>query len=299
MIAGLGVVLLAGVVAYVLNRDDLDSLRRLSVPVLLSTLLLQVVAQILFNGVFFLPLKAHLPQLGFWELFLVRTGGFFAGSVLPVAGGLAVRMAYLRRRGLTYQDFASATALSNVTALLAIGLLTTSAVTLLWILAGPPPAPVLGLATAVLATSGMATAALRLLPRAASHRWFGRWPWVLALARNHSSQDTMPRVLACSFARHSLNFVTFGLLYLSISGAPQGLLAGGLVYAITSPVRMIHVTPANLGVNEWIVGLVGSMIAFDVTTGLLVAVVFRGLATAAQGIGVLVATARLSLREHA
>jgi hypothetical protein len=290
-------VLLAGVVAYVLSRDELDSLRRLSIPLLLTTLLLQVGAQLLFNASFFVPLKTHLPQLGFWELFLVRTGGFFAGYVLPFAGGLAVRMAYLRRQGLTYQDFAVATALSNVTALLASGLLTAAAVALLWVLGGPPPVPVLGLAGGVLAAAAASAVAFRALPRAATHRWFERWPWVAALAGSPADAGTMSRVLAISVARHGVNFLTFGLLYVSLSGMTRGLLAGGLVYAITSPVRMLHLTPGNLGVNEWVVSLVGTMVSFDVSIGLLVALVFRGLGIASQGVGVILATLRLSLRK--
>ncbi len=299
LIGAVGVALLAGVVAHVVTGDDLSSLRRLSIPVLLTTLFLQVAAQMLFNSVIFVPLRTHLPQLNYWELFLVRTGGFFAGYVLPVAGGLAVRMAYLKRQGLTYQDFASATVLSNVTALVTIGMLTTTAVALLWILAGPPPAAVLGLTVAVLALAAASVFVFRWLPRVASHEWFDRWPWLASYTRYDADMGSWPRLLALSLARHTLNFITFGLLYFSLSGAPRGFLAGGLVYAITSPVRMIQITPGNLGVNEWIVGLVGRMVAFDVAVGLLVALVFRALGAAAQGVGVLIATTRISLGKRA
>ena len=105
----------------------------------------------------------------------------------------------------------------------------------------------------------------------------------------------MSWVSALSFTRHCFSFLTFGLLYQALSQAPGGFLTGGLVYAITSPVRMVVITPGNLGVNEWVVAIMGKALAFDVTTGLIVALVYRGLTLGAQGLGVLLAWAWLGL----
>jgi hypothetical protein len=77
-------------------------------------------------------------------------------------------------------------------------------------------------------------------------------------------------------------------LYAALSDAPGGFLAGGLVYALTSPIRMVNLTPGNVGVNEWAVAVAGRALAFDLTTGLLVGGVFRAASLAAQGAGVLV-----------
>jgi uncharacterized membrane protein YbhN (UPF0104 family) len=109
-----------------------------------------------------------------------------------------------------------------------------------------------------------------------------------AMSGLKASSRTMAAVFAHSLARHGLNFVTFGLLYRALSGVPADFLTGGLVYALTTPVRIVNVTPANLGVNEWVVALVGKALNFDVTTGLLVALAFRVIALLGQGIGVLV-----------
>ena len=57
---------------------------------------------------------------------------------------------------------------------------------------------------------------------------------------------------------------------------PGDFLTGGLVYALTSPVRMVNITPGNLGVNEWVVAIVGKALAFDLTTGLIVALAVQG-----------------------
>jgi hypothetical protein len=108
----------------------------------------------------------------------------------------------------------------------------------------------------------------------------------------------MADIFALSLGRHGLNFVTFGLLYQALSGTPGDFLTGGLVYALTSPVRMVNITPGNVGVNEWVVAIVGNALAFDVTTGLVVALLFRAFALVAQGLGVLVGRGWLALRSE-
>jgi hypothetical protein len=78
---------------------------------------------------------------------------------------------------------------------------------------------------------------------------------------------------------------------------PADFLTGGLVYALTSPVRMVNVTPGNLGVTEWIVALVGKALAFDLATGLIIALAFRGVALVAQGLGLLFGSVWIALRQ--
>ncbi|MQA29274.1 MAG: hypothetical protein GEU82_05455 [Luteitalea sp.] len=65
-----------------------------------------------------------------------------------------------------------------------------------------------------------------------------------------------------------LNFVTFGLLYQPVAGSAGGFLAGRLVYALTNALRVVNITRGNLGINEWIVAIVGKALAFEVTAGL-------------------------------
>ena len=89
--------------------------------------------------------------------------------------------------------------------------------------------------------------------------------------------------------------MTFGLLSQSLSRGAGDFLAGGLVYALTSPVRMVNITPGNLGVTEWVAALVGRMLAVDVTTGLVAALAFRGVGLVGQGLGVLVGAAWLPI----
>jgi hypothetical protein len=202
-----------------------------------------------------------------------------------VAGNIAVRLAYLRRRGLTYLEFAWATLLSNVLALAAAAALAVLATAALWLVAGTVPAPVLGLSAGVLALGTAALVGFHFLPRVAGHRSLRRWRWLAGVSGFEAPARAMTWVGAFSFVRHALNFITFGLLYRSVSGLPADFLTGGLVYALTTPVRMVNITPANLGVNEWAVALAGGALAFDVTTGLLVALVFRGIMLLAQALG--------------
>lgn len=284
--------LLAAMVVHVSRTQELAYVQRLSIQVLLVTCLLQFVSQLFLNGSLLLPLRRGVTRLGFWELYLVRTGGFLVGSLVPVAGGLAVRLAYLRGRGLTYLEFTSATLLSNVLALAAAAVVAAFATGALWIMAGPPPAPVLGMSAGVLVISVAALAVLEFLPRLARYPRLEKWRWLSSLRslRTTSHRVTIS-VFVLSLARHGLNFVTFGLLSQSLAQVPGHFLTGGLVYALTSPVRMVNITPGNLGVTEWVVALVGTVLAFDVATGLIVALAFRGVSLVGQGLGVLFGSA--------
>lgn len=285
-------------VVLVLTGDaELAYVRRLSVQILIATCLLQFVSQLFLNGSLLLPLQTSVKNLGFWELYVVRTGGFLVASFLPVAGGLAVRLAYLRRRGVTYLAFTWATLLSNVLALAAAAVVAVFATGVLWMIAGRPPAAVLGVSAGVLAISVAAVLVFELFPRLTRHPKLQRWRWLSAMSSLKTSRRLATLVFGLSLVRHCINFVTFGLLSQSLSGVTGDFLTGGLVYALTSPVRMVNITPSNLGVTEWVVALVGRILAFDLATGLIVALAFRGVALAGQGLGMLVGSTSLALRK--
>jgi hypothetical protein len=296
ILTAVAIALLAAVAAHLLSqRDELEYLQRLSAAVVLTTLLCQFVSQMLWNEAMRVPLRAYMA-LGFWELLLVRSGGFLVGTVVPVAGNVGVRMAYLKRRGLGYADFTWATVVSNVVALFAASVLGTIALGLVWIVAGAPPASVVGLTAAVVTAGVAGLVSLRAVPRLAAHPRVERWSWLAALARHRTDLRTVGWILALSAGRHACAFAAFGLLYQSLARTRGGFLTGGLVYAITSPIRIVSVTPGNLGITEWAVAAVGKLLSFDLTTGLIVALVFRGLSLAAQVLGVLLAGAWVGVR---
>jgi hypothetical protein len=287
---------LAAIVVYLSRtQEELASVRRLSIQVLGLTCVIQLASQLCLNGSLLLPLQERVTQLRFWELYLVRTGGFFVGSMVPVAGGLAVRLAYLRGRGLTYLDFTWATLFSNVLALLAAAVLAVGATGVLWLTAGPPPAAVLWVLAGVLAISLIVAAWFECLPRLTRHPMFGRWRWLSEISSLRASRPLAQNVLGLSVARHALNFVTFGVLYQALSREPASFFAGGLVYALTTPVRIVNITPANLGVTEWFTALTGRLVAFDLATGLIVSLAFRGVALVAQAAGAAFGSAWLAL----
>ena len=280
----------------VTRREALEDLQRLSLGDVLIVLLSQFSAQLLWNGAVLAPLRASLEKLGFWELLLVRSGGVLASYVVPVAGNVAVRMAYLRRRGLAYPDFVWATLLSNLLALFAAAILAVWAVVTAQVVTGKTSGPVLGLTGGIVALGAVALSGVFLLPRFAGHPLLQRWRFTSALTPTPRRTIVVTSVLA--FGRHVCNFLTFGLLYRSLSVAHNHLLAGGLVYTVTIPIRMVTITPGNLGVNEWVVALTGKLLSFDVPTGVLVALVFRGMSLAAQVLAATVAGAYLAAREH-
>jgi len=270
------------------RRDDLAAFQQLSAKVLLATVFSQMLSQLFWNGAMLLPLRDFMRQLGFWELLMVRTGGFVAGYIVPVAGNLAVRMGYLKRRGLTYSEFTWATIVSNVLAILSAATLAVIALGVLWAAAGMPSAAALGLTASLLALGIAAVAVLQRLPGLAGLPWFQKWPWLSGMSAFTTSHRTIAGALVLLFMRQCCSFLTFGLLFQSLSPVPVAFVTGGLVYAITSPVRMVVVTPGNLGVNEWVVAFVGQVLSVHLTTGLIVAVVFRGVTLAAQVLGVLI-----------
>jgi hypothetical protein len=294
------VALLLAIVVHISSRyEELAQLGGLSGQVLMVTCLLQFASQLCLNGSLLLPLRSCVEKLGFWELYLVRTGGFIVGSFVPVVGGVALRLAYLRARGVTYLEFTWATLLSNVLALGAAAVLAAFATGALWTIAGRPPAPVLSISAGVIVTSAAALAAFELLPRLTRHPRLERWRW---LSRMSSLTTTSRRLTIAVFliavARHGLNFTTFGLLSQSLSQVPGDFLTGGLVYVLTSPFRMVNITPGNLGVIEWLVALVGNALVFDVATGLIVALAFRGVGLVGQGLGAAFGSVWLALRRR-
>lgn len=280
------VVLLAAIAVHLTQQfDEVRRLGRLSVDVAIGSVVLLFGAQLAHNESILVPLRSHLPSLGFWELFLVRTGGLILGSAVPVAGGVAVRLAYLRRLGIAFTDFAHATLLSNVLALVAAACLALPATAAVWAIDGAPPATALALVVTVLALGVGAVFTLQALPALARHPRLSRW--LPPVGEGSASSRVAVRVFLVSVLRHLFSFIAFGWLYSALSDAPGGFLAGGLVYTITTPIRMVNVTPGNVGVNEWAVAVAGRALAFDLTTGLLVGGLFRVASLVAQGIGVL------------
>jgi uncharacterized membrane protein YbhN (UPF0104 family) len=289
-------VLVAAMGAHLIaSRDELVQLRRLSPSVLIAAAGLQFLAQLSWNGAMLVPLRLQMPQLGFWELLMVRAGGFLVGVMVPLGGNVAVRLAYLRKRGLTYAEFAWATLLTNSLALLSIAGVAAIAVAALWQRHGRPPTGVMVLTGVVLAAGAGAVTFLYFLPRGARYPWLAGRPWAKGLANLTATRPVIAWIVTFALARHLGNFLTFGVLYRALS--PNGdVLTGGLVYALTSPARVVQVVPGNIGVSEWLVAAVGAILSYDLTTGLLVAVVFRGMTLLAQGLGALAAGAWLALR---
>jgi uncharacterized membrane protein YbhN (UPF0104 family) len=291
------IALVAAMGAHLVERpEELAAFQRLSTKILLATVCFQFLSQLLWNGAMLLPLRTFIRRLGFWELFIVRTGGLVAGYVVPVAGNLAVRMAYLKRRGLTYAEFTWATIVSNVLALFSGAALAAVALVALWKVAGTPPASILGLTAGLIALGVAGVTVLQFLPRLAGHPRLQKWPWLSGIRAFTTSRRTTAWSLALLLMRHCFNFLTFSLLFQSLSQTPIVFVTGGLVYAITSPVRMVLITPGNVGINEWVVAIVGKMLSVDLTTGLIVALVFRGVSIAGQTLGVLVASAWLAIK---
>ena len=81
------IVLLAAIAIHLAQQfEDVRQLSRLSPGVVIGSLVLLFASQLALNESMLLPLRVHLSAIGFWELFLVRTGGLVVGSAAWRAG---------------------------------------------------------------------------------------------------------------------------------------------------------------------------------------------------------------------
>ena len=261
--------------------------------------LAQCVSQLLWNAATLLPLRTYVKNIGFWELLMLRTGGFARRQ--RRSGGGQFCLAHDLTSGAVV--FGPPTSpgrpiLSNVMLLFSGAALAGLGVAVLWVMAWRSlMTPVLLLTGGVLVVGVAALVVTGLLPRIGAHPLLQRWPWLAAIGDFKASRRTMAWVLALSLIRHGFSFLAFGTLYQSLSPTSGGFLTGGLIYAISSPSRVVAITPGNnLGLNEWVVALIGKVLSVDLTTGLIVALVFRGVSLAARGaLGVIIGAAWLAV----
>lgn len=295
----LAVVVLVGAMVMQLaaRRHELVNLQQLSVTVLVAAVGLQFASQLMWNAATLLPLRPYAKDLSFWELYLVRMGGFIVGGLVPVAGNFALRLAYFRRHGVSSADFTWATIIVNVVGLLASGLLGLGGLLALLLTASAGvDRVVVALVAVVLAAGIAAMIAMQMLPRVRQFPFTARWPALREASAAMEMRHSTGGVLVLSVLRHAFLFASFGLLYECLSRSAGGFLSGGLVYAISSPIRILAITPGgNVGVNEWAIAMVGKPLSFDVTTGLMVGLLSRVLALAGQALGIGVGGAVMAL----
>ncbi len=94
----------AGLLAFVLWKANLGSvlgeLRGASPPLLMAALLSVLAAYLVASARWWLLLRAHVPEAGFWEVLSATFAGLFLGNVLPSGAGVdLVRGGYLVARG--------------------------------------------------------------------------------------------------------------------------------------------------------------------------------------------------------
>ncbi|MCA9668810.1 MAG: flippase-like domain-containing protein [Myxococcales bacterium] len=266
------------------HRDQLARLASLSWGVGLAAVGARVVAYFAHNGALLLALRRFAPRLGFAELCLVSSGGFFAKQVLPGFGAIAVRMVYLKRR----HDVAPGQVLGASATWVAASLATSGAFAVgavMW-LAADGRAGVRSLWVGAALVSAAGVAALVAGPRLAaaiSRRVARLATFGESFAQLVGSGRVLLGVLVASLLYGAGGFASFGVIFAALAGGgaagarswAKAWVLGGAVQAITSIGYLVAFTPGNFGSYEWLVGAVGGSARLSLMLCLLTAALFR------------------------
>jgi len=222
-----------------------------------------------------MPLRELGVRVGFWEnLLLTLAAGF--GNYLPLRAGTVLRLHYIKSvHGVGYLRYG--------------GILGTRTLLLLWAAGG------LGLIGVVAMAVAQHPVRLEIVVLFASILLVGVAPFVLPLDRVLPTRGLSGRVatqlveaIALIRKNHRMTAWYLGLVVLQF-----GLLAARLsvafevirhrpawwAYFFLSPVAtilsFINITPGNLGLREWLIGVVSAGVGADYAAGIFAAAVDR------------------------
>lgn len=257
-------------------RGEFTRLAGLDLPTLGALLLLRILAFALFIAASLVMLERVAPTLSWRELTVISGAGALLGHLLPAGGGLAAKGVYLHRRhGLGYFAFAGAQAVLAVLVLAAAGATAILGLALLGLVADQPQ-PWLGGWLALLL---IATPLPLLIARPLLHRLARRIrrlrPLVLVWGRVAGQPRRLLLIALLLWFRALVTFAAMGLTYHALAPGGAAFLVGGVLDGLTAVLQVVRITPANLGLYEGSLSLLGQAYGATLATGLLAAVVTR------------------------
>lgn len=269
--------LLAVALAYLAGSGEvLARLGGYPAWVVVAVMLLRLTGFMLFVAATWLVLRPLAPRAGFVEFYQLSVSSFLFGNFTGAGGGIAVKALYLKRlHDLPYLRFAGIQVmlvavmlgLAGLIALLGVGALTLTGTKVAWVL--------------VLACLG--ALGLGLAP-ALSARWYRpdrlrAHPKLLTLIEGWEALLTAGalrcRLLVLMALRGMTGFLALGCLFYAMQATAPGFLLGGTIDALTTVLQVVRVTPGNLGIYEWCIGLFSEVAHFPLVDGLLSAVLYR------------------------
>lgn len=273
---------LAGyVVWFVLDNRDVFSQRFAGTTQHAVLLVLGIIATYTVNSLqTLLPLRELGVRVGFWENWLLTLAAGF-GNYLPMRAGTVLRMHYIRSvHGVGYLQYG--------------GILGTRALLLLW------AAGALGLGGAVAMALTQHVVPIEIVLLFSTILAAGVAPFLLPLNRvlpigGVGGQVARQLVEAIDIVRENrrmtawylgLIVLQFGILTarLSVAFAVIQHRPAWWVYFFLSPVAtilaFINITPGNLGLREWLIGVLSAGVGADYTAGIFAATVDRAMLVA-------------------
>jgi uncharacterized membrane protein YbhN (UPF0104 family) len=272
----IGLALVGYVVWFLLDHRDVFSQRFEGTPRHAALLALGVVAAWLVNSLqTLLPLRELGARVGFWENLLLTIATTF-GNYLPMRAGSLMRMQYIKSvHGLGYLRYAGVLGARSLMLLWVTGAVGLSAAIAMTLVRGPVAVEVFLLFTGIVAA--------------------GVLPFLLPIERMLPATDVVRRLgvelmQAISLVRRNRRMT---LAYVGLVVLQLGILTARLavafdvvqqrpsvwMYCFLSPIAtilsFINITPGNLGLREWLVGLLSAGVGIDYATGIFAASVDR------------------------
>ncbi len=268
-----GIVLLMSLAWHLwYHPAEIRRLAEISLPTLASVLIAQLAAYIIQVGTTWWLTRIFIPALGLWEYFLVSSSGFVIGMYGLPGTSYAVKTIYCKQRyGFSHIGFLAINIVIGLLALFTAGTVACGALTLigfggnpvhigLWLLA-------IGLTLGAIIVLVMVDKVLPLVHFEKTARFTEFYRQII---QDHVG---LRLVLISLTFRSVFSFFGFGLLFYALGGG--SLLAGGTIDALSTLLRLVRITPGNLGIYEWSVASLGQWLDASLATGLIAAGLYR------------------------
>ena len=267
--------LLAAMAFYLYGHwNDLSLVSVLSLQVALFIIAARAVAFLVAVQANTELVRMFAPTIGRIEFLVLSSSSLLLGQLAPPGSTYAAKTVYLRKRhGLRHQEFFAISLVLGFLALAASGITALLALTIMWL--RDLHIPVM---FSIGAVGMLAPIALFLGLPAVFSNTVGRIKRLEVLVNTGTQlRASNRRILRASFfllIRSLVSFSGFGILFMTLTDE-HGFLLGGVVDALSTILRLVRISPGNLGIYEWMVAGLGHGVGATLSTGLVAAALYR------------------------
>jgi len=253
-------------------QHELQTLANLSLVLIAGVFMARLAAYVLMVASHWWITRQRAPAVAFSEYLLVSANGSALGTFGLPGTSYAIKTLYLKHsHGLGYADFFAVNLIAGLVTLTSSGLIALGGLTLLELTGGTSSGWIwLCAANLLVGPALLLGFSLRWLNYVQAKRFAQVKGTLTELLRDWSRLGPAFGGLAL---RGLISFLGFGFLFQSLSG--NGLAAGGTVDALSFALRLVRVTPGNLGLYEWVVATFAKGLGATLAVGLLCALLYR------------------------